>query len=90
MAKSIELNELPPTYENTAQLLGHPKIEVNSESRGLQCSNCGAQNHSSRDCTLPSMDKLLDLFGKNLCYDSSPAAVEKKNNIVKELFSNDG
>ena len=81
------LAKLPSTYENTSQLLGHPKIEVNSELRGIQCSNCGAKNHTFKDCTLPNMDKLLDLFGNELCYDSSPAAVEKKNNIVKELFS---
>ncbi|KAK8881790.1 hypothetical protein M9Y10_044426 [Tritrichomonas musculus] len=81
----LELCDAPATYENIAQILGYPTIEVNPEQRGKQCSNCGSHEHTYESCKLPKMDQLLEMFGQN-SYDSTPNAVQAKKKIVSELY----
>lgn len=72
-------------YEDTSQLLGYPEIEVNLESRGVFCPNCGKSDHTVSECPFPKMEQLLDSFG-DMCYSTALSDVEKKTQIVKELY----
>ena len=83
----LELRDAPATYENIAKILGYPKIEVNPDQRGKECSNCGSHEHTYENCPIPKMDQLLEKFGQNDCYDPTPNAVQKKKKIVAELYS---
>ena len=76
-------------FEDTSKLLGHPNIEVELKSRGINCANCGQKNHTSKECPFPKMEQLLESFG-DMCYSTSPVDVEKKIQTLKELYEKKG
>ena len=88
MASALPANllDMDATYENLNKLLKHPTITVNHTERPVECSNCGEEGHTREECKLPTMDRLLEMFGKD-CYDTNHVSVENKQRIVDDVYA---
>ena len=86
MSISGPLGGMSATDENLSLLLGHPPITVNHTQRPKECTNCGEVGHTREDCKLPTMDRLLEMFGTD-CYGTNKSSVDNKIRIVDELYS---
>jgi hypothetical protein len=48
----------------------------------MQCTNCGRDGHTEKNCPVPTMEELFGLFGTRL-FDTSQPAMEEKNRIIR-------
>ncbi|KAI5519548.1 retrovirus zinc finger-like domains family [Trichomonas vaginalis G3] len=75
----------PKVTEDIRTVLGYPEIEVNPSKRPIQCPNCGRDGHTEKQCPVPTMEKLFELFGARL-FDNTPTAIEEKRKIILEYM----